>query len=270
MKKLGFVIAAALCAAGDVQAQEYELTRRQFTFFDNSLTVEVVSDAPGQLQVVRGEPGKIEVAARVPGGIPAFALGGREYDRLRLTAVGGDRADFVVIIPEDATVRVQLPDRHGHQVKSQQRSGMYTWGDVKEASTRTNTVVASPIPSGPTIAYSNQMAPRTVSVPKMNAVRTVSVRFEGSNFNVAGTRYMAVQHGDPNNVEVRTGDDAQDLIVTVPVGTDAFTLKLGGKTAMQVVGAEIRNYCEPMTEQDLGAGRRWYTFAPEMGRLTCR
>ena len=270
MRTFGFVIAAALCAAGNVQAQEYELTRRQFTFFDNSLTVEVVADMPGQLQVMRGEPGKIEVAARVPGGIPAFALGGREYDKLRLTAVGGERADFVVIIPEDATVRVQLPDRHDHQVKSQQRSGKYTWGEVKEASTRANTAVAAPVPAGPTVAYSNAMPPRTVSVPKLNAVRTVSVRFEGSAFNVAGTRYMSVQHGDPNNVEVRTGEEAQDVIVTVPVGTSSFTLKLGGKTAMHVVGAEIRSYCEPMTEQDLGAGRRWYTFAPDMGRLSCR
>jgi hypothetical protein len=272
MKTFVLVVAATLVAAGHARAQEYEVTRRQFTFFDNSLTVEVVADMPGQLQVVRGEPGRIEVAARVPGGIPAFAMGGRENDKLRLTAVGGSHADFVVIIPEDATVRVQLPDRHGHQVKSLQRSGKYTWGDGSEGSTRSNqgSAKASPVPAGPTTAYSNAMAPRLVNVTKMNSVRTVSVRFEGGNFNVAGTRYMSVQDGDPNNIEVRTSDDVQDVIVTVPVGTSSFTLKLAGKTAMNVVGAEIRTYCDPLTEQDLGAGRRWYTFTPEMGRLTCR
>lgn len=270
MRTFAFVIAATLITAGTARAQEHHLTRRQFTFFDNSLTVEVVADMPGQLQVIRGEPGRIEVAARVPGGIPAFALGGREGDKLRLTAVGGDHADFVVIIPEDATVRVQLPDRHGHQIKSLQRSGRYTWGDQSEASTRSNGSGVAPSPARATQAYSNIMAPRTLSVPRMNSVRMVSVRFEGSNFNVAGTEFMTVKSGDPTNVEVRTGDQVQDVIVTVPLGTSAFTLRLGGKLAMQVVGGEIRVYCEPVTEQDLGGGRRWYTFAPEMGRMTCR
>jgi hypothetical protein len=266
-----FAIAAvAMLIAGTANAQEHHLSRRQFPFFDNSLTVEVVADMPGQLQVIRGEAGRIEVAGRVPGGIPAFALGGREGDKLRLTAIGGEHADFVVIIPEDATVRVQLPDRHGHQVKSLQRSGKYTWGDREEGAARTNGGTAAPVPDGPTQAYSNIMAPRNLNIPKLNSTRMVSVRFEGSSFSVAGTQFMTVKSGDPNNVEIRTGDDLQDVIVTVPLGTSDFTLRLGGKLAMHVAGAEIRVYCEPVTEQDLGAGRRWYTFAPEMGRLRCR
>jgi hypothetical protein len=270
MRTTFFLIAATLFSAASATAQEYDVARRQFAFFDNSLTVEIVADAPGQLQLVRGEAGRIEVAARVPGGIPAFAMGGRDNDKLRLTAVGGESADFVVIIPEDATVRVQLPDRHGHQLKSLHRSGKYTWGQPDASTVRANAAPVSPAPAGPTVAYSNAIAPKTVSIPKLNSTRTVSVRFEGSSFNVAGTRYMSVQHGDPTNVEVRTGDEAQDIIVTVPVGTSAFTLRLGGKLAMQVVGAEIRVYCDPVTEQDLGQGRRWYTFMPDMGRMTCR
>jgi hypothetical protein len=266
------LLAAMMLVAGQAQAQE-DVARRQFAFFDNSLTVEVVADMPGQLQLVRGEAGRIEVAGRVPGGIPTFSLGGRENDKLRLTAVGGDRADFVVVIPEDATVRVQLPDRHGHQMKSLHRAGKYTWGEKEDASTRANhatTKTIAPAPAGPTVAYTGAIAPRSVNVPKLNSARTVTVRFEGTTFNVAGTRYMSVLNGDPNNIEVRTGDEVQDVIITLPVGTNAFTLRLGGKLAMNVVGAEIRVYCDPVTEQDLGEGRRWYTFTPDMGRMTCR
>ena len=272
MKKSALMLAAILFVATSASAQEHELSRRQFNFFDNSLTVEIVADMPGQLQIVRGEPGKIEVAGRVPGGIPAFALGGREGDKLRLTALGGRRADFVVAVPEDAMVRVTLPNRHTRQMRSMQRSENITWGEMEKG--EDSDVPAGPrtaqAPTDPATSYSDVMAPRTLHVTKLNAVRTVSVRFEGNSFTVGGNRPMTVQKGDPTNIEVRTSDEAQDVVVTVPLGTSAFTLKMGGKTAMHVSGAEIRVYCEPVTEQDLGYGRRWYTFAPEMGRLTCR
>jgi hypothetical protein len=274
MKKSALLLAAVVFSGTSANAQERGLSRRQFNFWDNSLTVEIVADMPGQLQIVRGEPGKIDVAGRVPGGIPAFALGGREYDHLRLTALGGDHADFVVVVPEDAMVRVTLPDRHSHQVGSMQRGGNYTWGDSEKGSgvqeSQPAALAGTTATREPVTAYSDVMAPRTLHVTPLNAVRTVSIRFEGESFTVGGNRYMSVQKGDPTNIEVRTGEQAQDLIVTVPLGTSAFTLKLGGKMAMQVAGAEIRVFCDPVTEQDLGAGRRWYTFAPDMGRLICR
>lgn len=273
MKTSALLLSAIFVVTASANAQEHELSRRQFNFFDNSLTVEIVADMPGQLQIIRGEPGRIDVAGRVPGGIPAFALGGREYDQLRLTALGGSHADFVVAVPEDAIVRVKLPNRHTHQVRSMQRSSNYKWQAMEKGAEDDDTPTpprGATVTREPIVAYSDVMAPRTLHVSNLNAVRTVSVRFEGPSFIVGGNRPMSVQKGDPTNIEVRTGDEAQDLVVTVPLGTSAFTLKLGGKTAMHVAGAEIRVYCEPVTEQDLGYGRRWYTFAPEMGRLTCR
>jgi hypothetical protein len=271
MRKSAVLLGAVLLAATGAEAQEHELSRRSFSFFDNILTVEVVADMPGQLQLVRGEAGRIDVAGRVPGGIPAFALGGREENQLKLTAVGGAHADFVVIVPEDAMVKVKLPDRNWRQVGMSQQSGEYRWGENQKASPVTASATRSLTSARPAaIAYSDALPPRTLHVTRLNAVRTVSVRFEGPNFNVAGNRPMTLQKGDPANVEVRTGDEAQDLVVTVPLGTSDFKLMLAGKTAMNVVGGEIRVYCEPLTEQDLGMGRRWYTFAPEMGRMTCR
>jgi hypothetical protein len=272
MRKSALILAATLCAASSAQAQEHELSRHSFTFFDNTLSVEVVADMPGQLQVVRGEPGRIDVAGRVPGGIPAFALGGREENQLRLTAVGGNHADFVVIVPEDALVKVKLPDRNWRQVGMTQQSGQYSWrsGEQSAAPAAAPPRMRGAALPGPMIAYSDQLPPRTLNVTSLNSVRTVSVRFEGPNFHVAGNQPMKLQEGDPANVEVRTGRDVQDLVVTVPLGTSDFKLLLAGRTAMNVVGGEIRVYCEPLTEQDLGMGRRWFTFAPEMGRMTCR
>lgn len=272
MRTSAFGLAALAFTVSGAQAQELELSRRQFNFFDNSLTVEIVADMPGQLQIVRGEPGKIDVAGRVPGGIPGFALGGRDGDKLRLTALGGRRADFVVAVPEDAIIRVTLPNRHTRQVRSMQRSENYTWGELEKGEDNDIPTArgAAIAPREAAAAYTDVMAPRTLHVTRLNAVRTVSIRFEGTSFIVGANRYMSVQKGDPTNIEVRPSDEAQDIVVTLPLGTSAFTLKMAGKTAMQVSGAEIRVHCEPVTEQDLGAGRRWYTFAPEMGRLTCR
>jgi hypothetical protein len=109
-----------------------------------------------------------------------------------------------------------------------------------------------------------------LNVSRLNAVRTVTLRVESGRFEVGGNRYMRVVNGNSENVEVRTGDESEDVIITIPSATRDFSLKLGGRTALVVRGAEISTYCEPMTEQLLGAGRRWYTFAPEAGRLRCR
>ena len=265
---LALLSLAILTCSTQAAAQEYELTRRHYTFFDNSLTIEVVSEIPGRLQVVRGEKGRVEVAARVPGGIPAFAMGGREYDRLRLTALGGEEADFVVVVPEDASVRVKLPNARSHAMTSMRPAGTFSWGGT--ATSKASAPAALPVPTRPTTAYSKDHAPRTLNIPKLNSVRTISVRFEGSTFLVAGTQWMRVSGGNPNNIEVQTGDQLQDVIITLPIGTNGFAMRLGGRLAMQVSNGEIRTYCEPLTEQDLGAGRKWYTFTPDMGRMTCR
>ena len=272
MKKVTVLLAITLLTStAAASAQEYELTRRQFPFFGNYVTVEVVADVPGKLQVVRGEEGIIEVAARVPGGIPAFALGGRGGDRLRLSALGGEAADFIVIVPEDASVRVKLPETAGQQVSTQRSGGVYVWRapkDVTEPVAGPGVVV--PAPSGQTIAFSNMVAPRLLNVGNMNAVRKLTVRIEGNMFQVGGSEYMSVQGGNPAEVQLQTGREPQDVFVTLPLGTNDFTLRLGNRTALRVTGREIRVLCEPVVEQDLGAGRRWFTFSPEMGRLTCR
>src|SRR5262245_10860711 len=113
-----------LVSALPVDAQE-DVRRRSFVFLDNNLTIEVLSEDAGVLRVVRGEAGLLEVAARAPNGFASFALGGREENELRLTALG-NRAEYIVVVPEDAYVRVRLPGKPT-EVLSRPAS-TYTWG----------------------------------------------------------------------------------------------------------------------------------------------
>ncbi len=268
MKSLLVAGALALAVVMPAAAQERGVARRTFTFLDTDVTVEVTAPMPGTLQIVRGEPGILDVAGRVPGGMSSFALGGRDGDKLRLTAVGGEHADFIVVVPEDAYVRVRLPNRKSGALASTRQGATFTWGDAQSSAK-----AAAPLmmpPSGPTVAHSAEYAPRVLAIPRLTTVRSVEVRLEASDFQVAGNHYMTVVNGSSQNVEVRTGDEPEELIVTVPAATRDFTLRLGGRTALVVRRFEVTTYCEPVTEQTFAATARRFTFTPEAGRLTCR
>ena len=257
-------------AVAPASGQERGVARRLFTFLDRNVTVEVLADAPGTLQIVRGEPGRIDVAARVPGGVSAFALGGRSGDNLRLTALGGETAEFIVVVPEDVYLRVRLPNNKAGEMGSTRPAGTFTWAGTAATDAAASEPNALPMPSGPVVAHTAPRAPRVLNVSRLNGVRTITLRIEPGLFEVGGNRYMSVVNGSSENVEVRTGGESEQVIISIPADTRDFTLRLGGRTALVVRGREISTYCEPMTDQLLSAGRRWFTFAPEAGRLSCR
>ncbi|HEX6558109.1 MAG TPA: hypothetical protein VF021_01565 [Longimicrobiales bacterium] len=259
--------ALSLLGALPATAQERGVSRRAFTFLSNDVTVEITSDVPGTLQIVRGQDGMIDVAARVPGGLSSFAMGGTYSDKLRLTAMGGRSAEFIVVVPEQTYVRVRLPNRKGGDVGSTRQGGTFRWG---ENVVRTSAAPFPAAPTGPTVAYSAQRAPRTLSVPGLNSVRSISVRVGDPTFTIAGNHYMNVAGSRSDNVEVRTGAEVEDLVIGVPSETRDFVLRLGGRTALVVRGFDVTTSCDPVTEQTLQDGARWYTFSPEMGRLSCR
>ena len=269
---------AVISLAVPAAAQDFDpgVSRRMFTFLDNTLTVEVVANTPGTLQIVRGEAGIVDVAARVAGGVSSAALGGREENALRLTAVGGNKADFIVVVPEDAQVRVKLPNKKGSEIGATRPGGTFTWPSA-ELTTNAGGVTGvsaskSRPPTGPMIAYSSATAPTLLSIPTLTTVRTVRVRIADSNFEVGGNRPMNVDRANANAqyVEVETSREPEDLVLTIPLTTREFTLRLGGQTALAIRGQEVLAYCEPVTEQKLAGGVRWFTFSPEAGRLTCR
>lgn len=258
-------IAAALPAS----AQERGVARRLFTFLDDEVTVEVSAESEGRLQVVRGEPGRIDVAARVPGGVSSFALGGPFGTTLRLVAVGGENADFIVVVPEDTYLRVRLPNRKNGNLGSSGRGGTFTW-PATNAGSHTSAPLAPVEPALPARAHTSERAPTILNVPRLDAVSRITVRVVDGPFEVGGSRYMSVTPGNDQTVEIRTGTEPQNLFVNVPQGTRDFTLKLGGRTALVIRGAEVTASCEPVLEQTVSGGSKWFTFTPEMGRLSCR
>ncbi|HUP88246.1 MAG TPA: hypothetical protein VM100_02785 [Longimicrobiales bacterium] len=258
-------VAAALPAS----AQDWGVTRRRFTFLDNEVTVEVLADVPGTLQIVRGEPGSLDVAGRVNGGITSFALGGRDGSTLRLSVVGGQQAEFMVVVPEDAHLRVRLPNRKSGDLGSTRPGGTFTWAGKDEVE---QAAIANAITNFRGIggaAYSATNAPLQLSIPKLTSVRNISVRIGSSVFDVSGSQIVsAVSNG--SDVVVTTGDQADAIVVNVPAGTRNFTLSLGGRTALVIRDVQVTAYCEPVTEQILDRTRHWFNFAPQAGLLRCR
>jgi hypothetical protein len=266
----GFLVVATAVPA---TAQDPGVSHRAFTFLDNTLTVEVIASAPGTLQIVRGEAGIVNVAAHVAGGISTAALGGREENALRLTAVGGDKASFIVEVPEDAHVRVKLPNKKGSEIGATRPGGTFTWPSPEQTTNANVTGVSaskSRPASGPLVAYSSSTAPIVLSIPTLTTVRTVRVRIADADFEVGGNQPMGVSRANAQYVEVATGSAPEDLVMTIPSSTRDFSLRLGGQTALVVRGTEVLAYCEPVTEQKLPGGVRWFTFSPEAGRLSCK
>lgn len=259
----------AVVAAMPASAQERGVNRRSFTFLDDQVTVEVEADMAGTVQVIRGEPGLIEVSGRAPGGMTAFALGGREGNTLRLTAAGGERVDFIVVVPEDTYLRVRLPNSKAGELNSRRRKGSFAWPAI-QLTGGARARIAPPAPGRITTAHTAPAAPRVLNVPRLNSTRTVTVRIEPGVFSVAGDQWMSVQNGSSTTLEIATGSQPENLEIGVPLDTRDFTLKLGGRTALVIRGIEVTSYCEPVTVQEFAGGARRFTFAPEMGRLTCR
>ncbi|HSL71830.1 MAG TPA: hypothetical protein VK864_16400 [Longimicrobiales bacterium] len=270
--KARFYVALALLAVGSAQtaAQERDVARRTFTFLDRNLTIQVVSEGAGALHVVRGEPGIVEVAARAPEGFAGFAMGGREENELRLTAVGGNRVDYMVAVPEDVRVRVLLPGRQHMEIASTRPAMTYNWA-ADGAGQKSNgaAAIVAPNPDGMFVSYHAYAPPRVLSIPDAGAVTKLDVRFEGSEFKVATSRAVDVTAGRSDAINFNTGREPIAIVVTAPQNARDFQLVIAGKTALEARGGELHSYCDQVIAQQLPDGRRYYSYAPAEG-LVCR
>lgn len=252
-----------LCAV-PAGAQE-DVARRHFVYFGRRLTIEVASPTAGELHVVRGGAGRVEVSGRARDGFVSSALAQRAADRLRLVAVGADHVEYVVVVPEDVHVRVRLPDRQlTESVGGWQEPSSFTWGSADEPLE----AAATPAEPGMHRLYLDTASPRVLSLPRPEAIRSVTLRVEGEWFDVAGSRLLRVQHGAREVLEIRPAA-ALDLKVTVPAGTRDFALRIGGETALIIVDGQPSALCSPVVEQRLEGDRRWFTFTPQRRRLSC-
>jgi hypothetical protein len=276
-------VAAALALAAPAEGQEREINRSVFTFGKTTLTIDVSVETPGSLRVLRGRRGEIRATARAADGFADFGLVDRRGNTLQLTAIGSDRVDFIVVVPENVRVRVRLPDRDLSEVfATTQPVATYSWdptplpGTVPPASGIRPGSVTSAGPAtvrgadGLDIAYAGPQAPRTLLVGEETPLRRLTVRWEGDRFEVATSRPLATHAGSAETMEIRAPGDALDIVVTVPAGVREFALQVGASDALVIRGGNASVLCTPVIDQQLGAASRSFTFTPTDGRLDCQ
>lgn len=131
---LAIALVAAPQGARAQQADDGGVSRFLFDYLGNTLTVEVLSPEAGEIHFMRGETGQIRVAANPQGGGFADAALVDGEGQLRLTAVGADRARYLVVVPEHTYVRIKLPGVEVAQtLGGQEPTGVFRWGAAEKA-----------------------------------------------------------------------------------------------------------------------------------------
>jgi hypothetical protein len=254
------VLLAAAWAAAPATAQEDQVARRSFPFFDRTLTVDVQAQGPGVLHVMRGARSRVDVAARAERGVASFAMGGTHRNRLRLAAAGNDGVEYVVVVPERVSLHVQLPDR-GHVVLAEPGSVTYRWEDPQPA--------GFPAGADPELTYHADTPPAQVAIPDLNSIRRIGLRFEGQDFRVGSSRPLALTTGRAQAIEIRVAGDPLDLVIRVPRHTREFELRAGSDVLVAIRAGNLTVGCSPATRQVLPGGRQWVDLTPVGGRLEC-
>ena len=272
MTRLTIAVLAALVAV-PAAAQEWQVAREQFTYAGTRLTIKVDVDAKGTLRLIRGAPGTVRVASRSQDGFTTSGLA--EDDRLTLSAVGDGPVDFMVAVPENVFVNVRLPGKPLGENVARGRSGTWEWNAAERSAEPGTTrwmpgvdeqgLMDSPLYT----TFSRDRAPIDVQVPDLSVIARVSVRFEGFRFKVIASRPLSVAEGSLDHLVIRPASPPMELVLSVPAFTRAFTLRLGGSTALVVDGGSVATLCTPVTEQRLSDGRWWFTFNPLDNALDC-
>ena len=276
----GWTAALMLALATPVAAQEHEVARRTFTFIENDLTIEVVGHSPGALHIVRGQPGQIEVAARAKDGIAGFGLAGEARNRLKLTAVGAERVTFLVVVPSELRVRVELPEQPVAEI----------FGSLDQAASRAGSAprrrrLRDPRPRRrrptgprPPASWTRGSTFRTPDSARPGPSRSRTpcrcsgspcAGRAGSSASRATARSACSKYGS-NALELEADGRATELVLSVPATTRDFVLRVGDSPALVVKEGQAAVLCSPVIDQTLDGSRRWFTFTPENGKLACR
>lgn len=257
---------------GTAAAQEWQVAREQFVFPGTRLTIRVDVEAPGTLRLIRGEPGSVQVTSRAQQGFTTSGLA--DSDRLTLSATGAGPVDYLVAVPENVWVTVRLPGSATSKAVARGRAGRWEWDAARRPD---HAPVTEWMPGlgaeGDAgllyTTFARDLAPAEVSVPDLSVVAKVSVRVEGHRFEVITSRPLSLEEGSTRTLVIRPADPPMEIVLTVPVATPAFTLRLGGATALVLDGETVTTLCAPVTEQWLSNDRRWFTFNPLDGSMQC-
>ena len=245
------LVAAATLAtihAAPAAAQQ-DVMRDAFGFHGSALDVLIESEAPGRVRIMRGQRSRIEVAGRAPNGFTSAALGGHGVRRLTLTALGGDRVDFIVVVPEDVRVRVHRPGADGSDLfGALSRTATYAW---EEPQVR---------PAFETLRPTAPLAttPNALDIRGAHRLDRLTLRIGGTRDFTLSPRLRVTTSGGTGVIDARNGDD-----IDISVPADApFTLSLDGVDAVIVERGDVRILCESVLSQTLPDGSRWLTLTP--------
>lgn len=270
MQRTIIALLALAAGAAPAAAQEWLVNRERFRYVGNRLTIDVATEAAGRLQIIRGEPGIVRVAGRVPVGFTGSGLS--RDDRLTLTAAGAGSVDFMVVVPERVWITIRLPDRlEAQSLGGHTRLGTFEWGRALAAQVPATDITEPPGDRGAGMytTYSADIAPATVSLPDLRAVRNVTVRTGAVRFRIGTSRPLGLEPGDPRALEIRPTGEPLDLVIEIPVGTARFALSAPDGNAVIIRNGTLNTGCTPVTRQWLSGGREWVTFSPVDGHLDC-
>lgn len=265
-------VLVAVAGSGTAAAQEWQVAREQFVFPGTRLTLRVDVEAPGTLRLIRGEPGSVRVTSRAQQGFTTSGLA--DSDRLTLSAAGAGPVDYLVAVPENVWVTVRLPGSATGEAVARGRTGRWEWDAARRPDHAPVTEWMPELGAEDDdgllyTTFARDLAPDEVSVPDLSVVARVSVRVEGHRFKVITSRPLSLEEGSTRTLVIRPADPPMEIVLTVPVATPTFTLRLGGATALLLEGQSITTLCEPVTEQWLSNDRRWFTFNPLAGSVHC-
>jgi len=273
------IIAAALTAAAfagtaPIAAQEQDVARGSYPFFQRSLTIAVNATVPGELQIVRARAARVDVAALASPGVASFAMGGWRGGELILTAAGAERAVFIVTVPERVYVSVKTP--------AETRSlGAFTpiqamqWGGNDEASVAP---LHEPQPTLPHVRpdadgyfpiYGAGTVPATVNIPSLAAVEHIDIHLRGDSFRLGATRPLQVSSGGGDQLVIALAGDPLDLLFELPADTRSFRIVADGNIVLAVQDGRVARFCTPAMAQDLGENGVRIKLTPLRGRLDC-
>jgi hypothetical protein len=198
--------------------------------------------------------------------------GDREH--LSLTAVGAQRAEFLVVVPSYASVDVRMPKHDlAESFGTMQKIANFKWGDEAPpaAPARAEAPPTTPAPGSAdlTPAYSAVSAPHMLSVVRPADFHTATIRLEGARFELATDRPLDMEAAGTGVLEVRPTGAGENLVVKIPSSTTDFVFQVGGRPALIARNGVWKSLCTSVTEQSFPDGRRWWTFAPTRTDSDC-
>jgi hypothetical protein len=290
MKPVLPAAALAILILAAPAASQVDVNRQVYTFVENRLDLVVLAEAPGVLQVVRGEQGRIEVAARSRDGLAGSGLGGTFTRQLRLMGAGTAGVEYLVVVPEHVSLRVQLPQGGSANLSPSTPAATYRWGQPAAAADTTGAgqpvaggagqpaiggagqpaAPSEPAPGGLFITHVSSWAPAVIDIPDLAAVRSLSVRFEGAEFRIVASRPLQVRPGSAARMELRVTGDPLDLVLYVPREGPDFSVRSGSLRLLDSQSGQPQTLCGNVVVQRPSEQQTWLTFHPQAGQLDCR